>query len=325
MENDLPEKVTLIEVGPRDGFQIETKIIPTEMKVEIINALVNAGLKQIQVASFVNPDRVPQMADAEEVVRLLPDSTGTVFSVLVLNSRGLKRALQAGLKLVEISISASDTHSRKNTGMSFDKAFFQMQEMIQLAREGNVKVRASVQCAFGCVYEGEISLKRLRKLIRHFASNDVDAIALADTTGMANPLSVKHTLRDLMPECRGIPLALHLHDTRGLGLANVIEAMRWGVTHFDTAIAGMGGCPFVRGAAGNIATEDTVHMMETMGIDTGIDLAAVGKCSLRLEDYLGKQFPGRMHRLLKTDDSGQMSDDRGQKTDRRQEDKYLKR
>ena len=299
MTVNLPKEVTLIEVGPRDGFQFEKQMIPTEMKVEIINDLVEAGLKHIQVASFVNPARVPQMADAEEVVSRLPESPGVIFSGLVLNPKGLQRALRAGLKHVEISISASDTHSRKNAGVSFGQAVTRMKEMIRLARTENMGVRAGIQCAFGCVYEGDISQERILSLVRYYTANKVDAIALSDTTGMANPMSVKRLLQTLMPECGEIPLVLHLHDTRGLGLANLMAALECGVIQFDAAMAGMGGCPFVRGAAGNIATEDTVHLMDSIGISTGVDIAGVSKCSHRLEDYLAKQFPGKMHRLAR--------------------------
>jgi hydroxymethylglutaryl-CoA lyase len=298
MDVELPKEVTLIEVGPRDGFQFEKQMIPTEMKVEIISDLVAAGLKHIQVASFVNPSRVPQMADAEEVVNRLPESQGTIFSGLVLNIRGLQRALQAGLNHVEISISVSDTHSRKNAGVNFDRAFNHMMEMIQLARAEGISVRAGIQCAFGCAYEGGVSQERIVHLVEYYASQKVDAIALSDTTGMANPMSVKRLLQTLMPACGEIPIVLHLHDTRGLGLANLMAALACGVNQFDTAVAGMGGCPFVRGAAGNIATEDTAHLMNAMGIGTGVDIAAVSQCSHRLEGYLSKRFPGRMHRLL---------------------------
>lgn len=298
MKHNLPNEVTLIEVGPRDGFQFEKQFIPTELKSEIIRRLVEAGLKHIQVASFVNPSRVPQMADAEEVVSRLPEPAGVIFSGLVLNPNGLQRALRAGLKHVEISISASDTHGRKNAGVGFDQALARMKEMIRLARAENMGVRAGIQCVFGCVYEGNISRERILGLVRYYAANQVDAIALSDTTGMANPISVKRLLKILIPECGKIPIILHLHDTRGLGLANLMAALQCGVTQFDTAMAGMGGCPFVRGAAGNIATEDTVHLMDSMGIGTGIDIVGVSKCSYYLEDYLSKQFPGRMHRLL---------------------------
>lgn len=301
MKNNFPDKVTLTEVGPRDGFQFEKEIIPTGMKAEIISDLVAAGLKYIQVASFVNPSRVPQMADAEEVVRRLPGSTGVTFSGLVLNTRGLQRALEAGLNHVEISLSVSDTHSRKNAGMDFDRALIGIKEMIEQAHAEDMVVRAGIQCAFGCVYEGNVSQERIVDLVQYYVSQNVDTIALSDTTGMANPLSINTLLNSVMPECGSIPPVLHLHDTRGLGLANLMAALACGVVQFDTAMAGMGGCPFVTGAAGNIATEDTVYLLESMGISTGIDIAAVSNCSYQLEKFLGKQFPGKMHRLMQLD------------------------
>jgi hydroxymethylglutaryl-CoA lyase len=297
MNDHLPNNVTLIEVGPRDGFQFEKKIIPTELKVEIVRGLLAAGLKQIQVTSFVHPAKVPQMADAEELVRRLPQSEDVIFSGLVLNTQGVQRALRAGLNHVEVSISASDSHSRRNAGMPFAEAVVQVKEMIRLSQKENLVIRAGIQCAFGCVYEGQIPQDRILSIVRDYVSWGVDAIALSDTTGMAHPASVKRLLAILLPESRQIPIVLHFHDTRGLGLANVLTALQYGITRFDTALAGMGGCPFVPGAAGNIATEDTLHMMQCLGIETGIDITGVISCSLRLEKFLNKQFPGKIHHL----------------------------
>jgi hydroxymethylglutaryl-CoA lyase len=297
MNDHLPNNVTLIEVGPRDGFQFEKKIIPTELKVEIVRGLLAAGLKQIQVTSFVHPAKVPQMADAEELVRRLPQSEDVIFSGLVLNTQGVQRALRAGLNHVEVSISASDSHSRRNAGMPFAEAVVQVKEMIRLSQKENMVIRAGIQCAFGCVYEGQIPQDRILSIVRDYVSWGVDAIALSDTTGMAHPASVKRLLAILLPESRQIPIVLHFHDTRGLGLANVLTALQYGITRFDTALAGMGGCPFVPGAAGNIATEDTLHMMQCLGIETGIDITGVISCSLRLEKFLNKQFPGKIHHL----------------------------
>ena len=297
MQTILPQKVTLTEVGPRDGFQFEKQIIPTDLKVEIISELAAAGLKQIQVTSFVHPAKVPQMADAEELVKRLPVSTGVVYSALVLNSRGVQRARNAGLTHIEISISASDTHSRHNTGMPFEQAMVQAQEMIELARDANMNIRAGIQCAFGCVYEGQISVPRIIRLVRDYVSCGVDAIAISDTTGMADPATVAQLMDKILPLTGSIPVIMHFHDTRGLGMANVLAALQCGVSHFDTALAGMGGCPFVPGAAGNIATEDTANLMAAMGIETGVDIAGVVPASLRLETFLGKTFPGKIHRL----------------------------
>lgn len=297
MKLDLPNKVTLIEVGPRDGFQLEKQTIPTDLKVEFISRLVDAGLKQIQVTSFVHPATVPQMADAEVLVRRLPQYSDVIYSGLVLNTRGVQRAQQAGITHVEVSISASDTHSRKNTGMPFDRAVVQAKEMIGLAQKEGLNIRAGIQCVFGCVYEGQIPQERILNIVRDYVAYGVDAIALCDTTGMANPVTVKNLIELLLPTTGSIPVIFHLHDTRGMGLANVLAALQCGITHFDTALAGMGGCPFVPDAAGNIATEDTAHLMAAMGIVTGIDIAKVVSCSLHIEELLNKRFPGKIHRL----------------------------
>ncbi len=297
METKLPTMATLIEVGPRDGFQFEKQFIPTAVKVEIISCLAAAGLKQIQVTSFVHPDKVPQMADAEALIRRLPEFSDVIYSGLVLNTMGVHRAQQAGLKYIESSISASNTHSIRNTGMPFERALDQAAKMIELAQKQSLHIRAGIQCAFGCVYEGRVSPARILDIVQEYVGAGVDAIAISDTTGMADPVAVKKLLELLSPKIGSIPMILHFHDTRGLGLPNVMAAMQCGISHFDTALAGMGGCPFVPGAAGNIATEDTAHLMTTMGIGTGIDITRVAACSLKVEKLLNKRFPGRIHRL----------------------------
>lgn len=293
----MPDAVTLVEVGPRDGFQFEKKVMPTDHKLAVINRLVAAGLKTIQVASFVHPVKVPQMADADELIRQLPRNNGAVYTALVLNSHGLDRAMASGIAAVEISLSASDTHSRKNTGLPYALALDQALGMIDQAVSAGLTVRASIQCAFGCVYEGRIAATRIVNLIRQFVDHGAHQLALADTTGMASPPTVKAALDALLPLSAGVPLALHLHDTRGLGLVNLMAALTRGVSIFDTALAGMGGCPFVAGAAGNIATEDTAHLLETLGIATAVDYRGVGSVSRDLEAFYQKSFPGRMHRM----------------------------
>ena len=293
-----PNNVTLIEVGPRDGFQFESRTIPTNIKLEVIENLVLAGLKHIQVTSFVNPSRVPQMADAEELVKRLPKTDGVEYSALVLNSRGVERACRSGIKHVEISISASDTHSRKNTGMTLSQAQSARGEMIRLAKQGNMTIRAGIQCAFGCVYEGRIPPRQVLNMAGDFLDSGIDALALSDTTGMAHPASIEILLKSLLPETDNLPIILHFHDTRGLGLVNLMTALETGVTRFDTALGGMGGCPFVTGAAGNIATEDTAHLLDSLDIDTGVDIPKVARCSRQLEEFFGKSFSGKMHRIL---------------------------
>lgn len=298
MNLKLPKKVTLIEVGPRDGFQFETKIIPTELKIEIISCLVNAGIKRIQVTSFVHPRLVPQMADAEALLQRLPKKKGVTYSGLALNSMGVERAHSAGLNHIEISISASDTHSRKNTNMTFEEAFENSKMMVRLSKKYNMNIRAGIQCAFGCVFEGRISQEKILKMTRNFIDWGVDMIAISDTTGMATPVSITDLMEKLSPITVNTPIAFHLHDTRGLGLVNVTTAMACGITHFDTSLAGMGGCPFIPGASGNIATEDTAYLMESLEIETGIDIKAVSLCSLKLENFMGKPFPGKIYRIM---------------------------
>jgi hydroxymethylglutaryl-CoA lyase len=294
---NLPEKVNLIEVGPRDGFQAESKPIPTDLKVEIIEALAQAGIRNLQVTSFVHPKWVPQMADAEEVCRKIAATPDVRYSALALNRKGVERALAAGITRLDVSISVSDTHSRKNANVSVDEALDHLKEMVDLARQEAMEVRVGLQCVFGCAYEGPIPLERVLKLAQELLSMKADMISLADTTGMANPLQIKQLLTQLLPMTQETPLVLHLHDTRGTGLANLMAALEGGVSWFDTALAGLGGCPFIPGATGNIATEDTVYLLHSMGIETGIDLTQVAKCSHRLEQFLGRPLPGKMYRL----------------------------
>ncbi len=276
---------------------MESKIIPTDLKAEIIGRLAEAGISQIQVASFVNPRRVPQMADAEELIQMLPKRENLVYTGLALNAKGVERAFRAGLNAVEVSVSASDTHSRKNAGMSRAQALEQGREMVRLARENRMHIIASVQCAFGCVYEGEISSETVLETIRMYANAGADRISLADTTGMAHPLLLKRLVPAVQKEIGQIPLGLHLHDTRGLGLVNLMTGLEFGIHHFDTAFGGLGGCPFVTGAAGNIATEDTLHLLESLHIKTGIDMRKVAECSRKMAEFLDRLFPGRLYRM----------------------------
>jgi hydroxymethylglutaryl-CoA lyase len=297
VDNVLPDAVTLVEVGPRDGFQFEKTVVPTQRKLSVIAQLVAAGLKQIQVASFVHPEKVPQMADADRLIRQLPRQDGVVYTALVLNRRGLERAMASGIAAVEISLSASDAHSRKNAGMAHGDALDQGLRMIDRAQSAGLHVRASVQCAFGCVDEGRIPTARILGIVRRFVEHGAHVVALADTTGMGSPPLIEEVLDAVLPLCSRSPLALHLHDTRGLGLVNLMAALKYGVSIFDTALAGMGGCPFVPGAAGNIGTEDTAHLLESLGVHTGVNYRGVGAVSREMEAFFQKPFPGRMHRV----------------------------
>jgi hydroxymethylglutaryl-CoA lyase len=292
-----PSHVTLTEVGPRDGFQFEKKTVPTVLKLEIIMRLVEAGFKHIQVASFVHPGKVPQMADAEKLLSVLPAIPGVAFSVLVLNMTGVERAISSKLAHIEISISASNRHSLNNTGMGTDAAQKMGLKMVALSKTHGMHVRAGIQCAFGSGYDERISEDQIAAMAKDLVTAGADTLCLSDTTGMASPLTVHQLLDSVRPVAGSLPIILHLHDTRGLGLANVMAAMSFGISHFDTALAGMGGCPFIQGAAGNIATEDTLYLLSSLNIETGLNLSKIAACSRDLEAFFGKRFPGKLHPL----------------------------
>lgn len=294
----LPKRVTLCEVGPRDGFQFEEKPIPTDVKASVIEGLVAAGLRRIQVTSFVHPKWVPQMRDAEEVCRRLPRREGIVFTGLVLNRKGLDRARAAGLEHVDLSIATNERHSLDNANMTAEAAVAQAEAMVEAALAHGMQAQVGLQTVFGYSAPGDTPLERIVELTEHFTKLPIESLSLADSTGMANPIMIERRLRAVQEVAGDVPLVLHLHDTRGLGLANVVAALRCGVDRFDTSLGGMGGCPFIPGATGNIATEDAVYLLESMGIETGIDLDTVAACARRMEAFLGKALPGKMHRLL---------------------------
>jgi hydroxymethylglutaryl-CoA lyase len=293
-----PAKVEIIEVGPRDGLQREPTPISTNEKVDLIEDLVGAGLKRIQVTSFVHPKYVPQMADAEEVCARIPKEPDVVYSGLALNLRGVERAQKAGLAQVDISVSASNDHSQRNANRSIEDALAEFKEMVSLARSSGMVVRGGIQCAFGYQRPDDVSPEKVVDIAQHHLDLDVDELALADSSGFANPRDLTALLKDIMPLAGGTPIILHLHDTRGMGLANVLAALDCGVRHFDTAFGGLGGCPFIDGATGNIATEDTVYMLEQMGIQTGINLSQLSQISRRFAEKLGQSLPGKVYELM---------------------------
>jgi hydroxymethylglutaryl-CoA lyase len=297
-----PKKVVIEEQGLRDGLQSEKALVPKEKKLELINAVVDAGVKRVQVTSFVHPRLVPQMADAEDVCQGLKPTNGVIFSGLVLNTKGLERAAKAGLKHVAASISASDTHSRKNANASLAEARKGFAEMVKVGKQLDLTIRGGLQCVFGCRFEGRIDPAVVVDLIKEQLDLGIDEVALADSTGMANPHSIQEISAEVIELATGMPVFLHLHDTEGKGLANALAALQVGIAHFDTAFGGMGGCPFIKGASGNISTEDLVFMLGQMGIECGIDINKISAISRSLEDFFAKQFSGKMHRVLARDD-----------------------
>lgn len=299
----LPTSVELCEVGPRDGFQFEDTFIPTDLKLKTIRALAAAGLPRVQVTSFVHPKWVPQMRDAEKICEQLPmgGAGGTIFSGLALNRKGLERAISAGCTHIDLSIATHDAHSLDNANMTVEEAVAEGKEMVAGAQEAGCEAQMNLQTVFGYRQPGDTPLDHVVRLAAQFADLGVESISLADSTGMANPVAVRKVVRAVQAVIGDTPLVLHVHDTRGLGLANLVAALEEGVTRFDTSLAGMGGCPFIDGATGNIATEDTVYLLDQMGVETGVDLESVAAASAEIEAHLGKTFPGKIHRLLRKD------------------------
>lgn len=299
LQNNLPHTVELVEVGPRDGLQREETILSVAEKVQLIADLLDAGLRRVQVTSFVHPRYVPQMADAEELCARLPRREGVRYSGLALNLRGVERARDAGLQEVDISVSASDAHSRRNANRSVQEALREFDDMHALARKSGMRVRGGVQCAFGYQAPGDVAPQQVLDIVVHYVDLGLDELALADSSGLANPRQLTSLLQQVQQLTSGIPLILHLHDTRGMGLANVFAALQCGVRIFDTSVGGLGGCPFIDGATGNIATEDTAHMLAQMAIETGVDLARLAGVARRLQSRLEKErLPGKLYTLL---------------------------
>ena len=289
-----PKKVDLVEVGPRDGFQSESRVLSTQEKAEVIRGLLESGMREIQVTSFVHPNKVPQLADAEELLASLPRPEGVVYTVLTLNIKGVERALQSPADRIEVSMSLSDAHSRRNAGMSRERAMSEAEKMLDMCRQAGRSARVSLQCAFGCVLEGKVSSRLVEEAGHKFARAGAEEIVLADTSGMADPLAVEELLSVLRNVAPGVEIALHLHDTRGLGLANALRALQLGVSRFDTSAGGMGGCPFHPGAAGNIPTEDTAYLCSRLGIPTGVDLQELLRVTQELEALYHREFPARI-------------------------------
>ena len=291
-------RVRICDVGPRDGFQFEGKPIPTELKLEIIRGLFRAGVPTVQVTSFVHPGKVPQMADAEQVVAALSEEELGMSSGLALNVRGVKRAADAGLRQVDLSIATNETHGRDNAGMSIDEGVAQASLMLQEAERAGLAVQLGLQTVFGYSEPGDTPLERVLGIVERLCERSLESISIADTTGLANPGLVRKTVSAIREKADHIPIVLHLHDTRGLGLINVAAALDVGVRRFDTSLGGLGGCPFIPGAAGNIPTEEVVYLCSVLGYQTGVDASAVAVQSRRLATFLDRELAGKLYALL---------------------------
>jgi isopropylmalate/homocitrate/citramalate synthase len=285
--------VRVVEVGPRDGLQNESAAIPTPLKVAFIQALAEAGLPAIEVTAFVHPGRVPQMADAGALCRALEPRAGVRYSALVPNLRGLSGAIECGLTEIAVFAAASETFSRRNINQGIDESLASYAEVARRAREAGLRVRAYLSTAFGCPFEGEVPVARVADIASRLLDLGAYEVAVSDTIGVGHPGQVWDVLDAVAERVPLRTVALHLHDTRGTALANVLAGLEAGVEAFDASAGGLGGCPFAPGAAGNLATEDLIYMLDGMGIHTGVRLDGVVAASTMLQPHIGHGLPSR--------------------------------
>jgi hydroxymethylglutaryl-CoA lyase len=293
MLDQLPKSVTIYEVGPRDGLQNEARPIATGDKIAMIDALTATGLSRIEITSFVNPKWIPQLADATEVARGIERKEDVVYSCLVPNKTGLDKALAAGMKEVAVFLSASETHNKKNVNKTIAETLAAFEEVIGPATAAGARVRAYVSTVYGCPYEGAVDPAKVIALVEELRRRGVYQISLGDTIGVATPLQVRSVLEQVLAVAPREEIAVHFHDTRGTALANVLVAIGMGIATVDSAVGGLGGCPYAPGASGNLATEDVVYMLHGMGIATGIDLDALVACASKLAAVVGHEMPSK--------------------------------
>jgi hydroxymethylglutaryl-CoA lyase len=288
--SQLPKEVRIREVGPRDGFQNEPEVIPTDDKVRLIRMLAAAGLRRLEVTSFVRPDVIPQLADAEQVLAQLEQPEGVAYSVLIPNERGLERALAHRDRFdgINLFLSASETHNKENVNSSIAESLAGLERTIARGLQEGLRCEGAISVSFGCPYEGEVPAERVFEIAERLAEAGCEEVAFGDTTGMANPRQVGEFFAAARQRLRGVELTAHFHNTRGQGLANVISALEQGVDSFESAFGELGGCPVPPGSTGNIATEDLVSMLHEMGTDTGVDLPKLIEASRTVQDVLGR-------------------------------------
>jgi hydroxymethylglutaryl-CoA lyase len=288
--SDLPSSLSLREVGPRDGLQNEEPV-PTAGKVALVDALSRTGVSRIEAVSFVSPRAIPQMADADEVWASVERAADVRYSALVPNLRGAQRALDAGFREIEVVVSASDVHNRKNLNRSTEETLGEIAALLPLAHDRGASVQVIVATAFGSPYEGDVEVSRVLEVAGRALRDGADSLSYGDTTGMATPARVTALVGETRMAFPDVALNLHFHNTRGCALANVLAAMQLGVADFDASIGGLGGCPYAPGASGNVATEELVHMVEDMGVATGVDLEALIAVAEQAEALVGRTLP----------------------------------
>lgn len=289
----LPAEVTIYEVGPRDGLQNEARNVPTPDKIRFIDSLVAAGIRSIEITSFVSPKWIPQLADAAEVARGVQRPPGVLMSALVPNRRGLDTALASGMKVIAVFLSASETHNKKNVNKTIAETLAAFDEVVPVARAANVQVRAYVSTVFGCPYEGDVDPQAAVDLVGRLRDMGVYQVSLGDTIGVANPMQTEDVLGRVLAKHPAEAIAVHFHDTQGTALANCLVSMQMGITTIDASAGGLGGCPYAPGASGNLATEDVVAMLHSMGVKTGIDLDKLTEASRTASTFVGHELPSK--------------------------------
>ena len=291
---NLPTRVKLVDVGPRDGLQNEKQMVPAAVKIELIARLQAAGIRHLEATSFVSPRWVPQMGDAVEVMAGMARRADTVYSVLTPNMKGFEGALAAGANEVVVFGAASEAFSQKNINCSIAESIERFAPVVVAAHANGISVRGAISCTVGCPYEGDVSPERVALVARLMKDIGVDHVGVADTIGVGTPRKVQAALEAALRHYDLANVSGHFHDTYGQALANTLAALELGVAQFDTSIAGLGGCPYAKGATGNVATEDVVYMLHGMGIDTGLDLAALVDASAYISDFLGRKPNSRV-------------------------------
>jgi hydroxymethylglutaryl-CoA lyase len=289
------DQVSIYEVSPRDGLQNERAAVPLQSKLRLIDALVSSGLKRIEITSFVSPKWIPQLADADEVGARARAPAGVMLSALCPNAQGLARARAAGLREIAVFVSASETHNRKNVNKSVAETLAAFEKTIGPACDAGMRVRGYVSTAWGCPYEGTVDALRVVKLAKQLIDMGCYQVSLGDTLGIGTPRQTKRILELASAEMAQERIAMHMHDTRGGALANVLVGLEMGIRDFDASVGGMGGCPYAPGAAGNLATEDLVYMLHGMGIETGVDLERLVDAGRVAESLVGRPLPGKVH------------------------------
>jgi hydroxymethylglutaryl-CoA lyase len=291
----VPERVSIYEVSPRDGLQNESVMLPLESKKQLIGALIGAGLRRIELTSFVSPRWIPQLSDADELARQMLPPPGVTFGALVPNAKGFERARAAGLSEIAVFLSASETHNQKNTNKGIESSLETFAEVVRPAVDLGMRVRAYVSTVWGCPYEGDVDPKRALDITLRLLDLGCYQVSLGDTIGVGTPLQTQRILDIFLAEIAAPKLALHLHDTRGTALPNILVGLAAGIADYDASIGGLGGCPYAPGAAGNVATEDLVYMLHGMGIETGLDLDRLVDAARLAEKIVGRPLPGKVH------------------------------